>query len=57
MIPVCVDVLDIAKTRDRDKLKDVGPVDLLVNNAGSVLCRASLRSPLKITTSGWDVEK
>ena len=32
MVPVCVDVLDIAKTRDN--LKDVGPVDLLVNNVG-----------------------
>ena len=53
--PVCVDVLDITETRD--KLKDVGPVDLLVNNAGLALCRASLRSPLKIMTSGWDVEK
>ena len=58
VVPVCVDVLDIAKTRD--KLKDVGPVDLLVNRSimqGSVLCRASLRSPLKITTSGWEIEK
>ena len=32
VVPVCVDMLDIAKTRD--KLKDIGPVDLLVNNAG-----------------------
>ena len=58
VVPVCVDVFDIAKTRD--KLKDVGPVDLLVNRSimqGLALCRASLRSPLKITTGGWDVEK
>ena len=58
VVPLCVDMLDITETRD--KLKDVGPVDLLVNRSimqGSVLCRASLRSPLKTTTSGWDVEK
>ena len=48
MVPVCVDVLDIAKTRD--KLKDVGPVDLLVNNAGV----STLQSFLEVTPEDYD---
>ena len=55
VVPVCVDVLDIAKTRDEPK--DIGPVDLLVNNAGV----STLQSFLEVTPedydSGWDVEK
>ena len=48
LIPVCVDVLDIAKTRD--KLKDVGPVNLLVNNAGV----STLQSFLEVTPEDYD---
>ena len=48
VIPVCVDVLDIAKTRD--KLKDVGPVDLLVNNSGV----STLQSFLEVTPEDYD---
>ena len=48
VILVCVDVLDIAKTRD--KLKDVGPVDLLVNNAGV----STLQSFLEVTPEDYD---
>ena len=48
VVPVCVDVLDIAKTRD--KLKDVGLVDLLVNNAGV----STLQSFLEVTPEDYD---
>ena len=48
MVPVCVDVLDI--TEIRDKLKDVGPVDLLVNIAGV----STLQSFLEVTPEDYD---
>ena len=45
---MCVDVLDITETRD--KPKDVGPVDLLVNNAGV----STLQSFLEVTPEDYD---
>ena len=48
VVPVCVDVLDITETRN--KLKDVGPVDLLVNNAGV----STLQSFLEVTPEDYD---
>ena len=43
-----MDVADVQATRD--KLKDVGPVDLLVNNAGV----ASLQSFFDVTPEEYD---